>query len=291
MITVRLMGGLGNQLFQYAFGRQASQTLAVPLQLDLRWFESFAPGTTPRVYELTRYPIRAQVAAPGSLPWVPTSRPGILFWRVRRSLPFGPRVYERHQPGFSADAAVPRDNTLYIGYWQSERYFGGVATEIRAELTPSTPPTGQNAEYTSRIGESQAISLHVRRGDYVSSKQTNAAHGLTTLDYYRSAIRTVRERVSGGRFFVFSDDLDWCRENLALEPDTVFVEGNGGANAFEDLRLMSLCRHHIVANSSFSWWGAWLNPSPDKLVIAPRQWFADPKMNATDLVPATWIRL
>lgn len=291
MIAVRLMGGLGNQLFQYAFGRQAADRLGVPLALDLRWFDHFDPVTTPRAYELGRYPIRAAIAPPKSLPAYPPRFLSRLAQPLLDRLTGRMRAYERHQPGFHPDSAVPRDNTLYIGYWQSEKYFPDVADQLRVEFAPRTPPDAPNAEYADAIRGCEAVSVHVRRGDYASTPHVNTVHGLAPLDYYREAIRRIRGAVSAARFFVFSDDLAWCRENLPLGPSAVFVQGNDGDRAFEDLRLMSLCRHHVVANSSFSWWGAWLNPNPDKVVIAPRRWFADPSIDTTDLVPPSWIQL
>jgi hypothetical protein len=201
------------------------------------------------------------------------------------------RIYQRHQPGFHSDAAVPRDNTLFVGYWQSEKYFADITEELREELTPTTPVEGQNAVYAATIRDCNAVSLHVRRGDYASNQQTNTVHGLAPLAYYSGAVRLIRERFGDTRFFVFSDDLTWCRESLPLDSTTVYVQGNDGDRAFEDLRLMSLCRHHVIANSSFSWWGAWLNPNPNKVVIAPKHWFADPTIDTTDMLPAGWIHL
>jgi hypothetical protein len=285
-----MMGGLGNQLFQYAFGRQLALRLGTPLHLDLRSYGEFVPGQTVRSYELAVYPIRAEIADPAKLPTLKTSRPGRAAARVRSALGLQMEVVEHLPPGFHA-GLPSRRNALYVGYWQSALYFEGIADELRADLRPRHEPNDRNREYANRIAACEAVSLHVRRGDYATVVHNQQTHGLAPVDYYRESIRIVRERVPGAVFFVFSDDLPWCRENLPLGDSAVFVDGNGGAMAYEDLRLMGQCRHHVIANSSFSWWGAWLNPSPTKIVIAPARWFADASIDTTGMVPPEWLRV
>jgi len=288
MLAVRLMGGLGNQLFQYAFGRQLAEALGVPLHLDLRSFGEIVPGQTVRSYELGVYPISAEIAEPSHLPKLKTSKPGRWLARAAATCGLQMDVIEYLPPGYRAGLPTKR-NALYVGYWQSAEYFQHSAELLRIELTPKREPNASNREYAVKIANTNAVSLHVRRGDYASVARTNQTHGLAPLEYYRESIRTMRERTEAPTFFVFSDDLAWCRENLPLGDSAVYVEGNGGAMAYEDLRLMSLCRHHVIANSSFSWWGAWLNPSPAKIVIAPARWFADSTIDTTDMIPKEWI--
>jgi len=290
MLAVRLMGGLGNQLFQYAFGRKLSHSLGVPLYLDLRSYSEIVPGQTIRNYELAIYPARAEIAKPEQLPPLKQTRPGKLANELLALFGWRMHVVEHLPPGYRADLPQRR-NSLYLGYWQSANYFAELAAELREELTPCSEPNTANAAYAAKIAACNAVSLHVRRGDYASVAHTNQTHGLAPIDYYREAIRVMRERVPTPIFFVFSDDLNWCRENLPLGDSPVFVEGNGGAMAYEDLRLMSQCRHHIIANSSFSWWGAWLNPSPLKIVIAPARWFADVNIDTTGMIPPEWLRV
>lgn len=290
MIAVRLMGGLGNQLFQYAFGRQLSHRLGVPLHLDLRSYGEIVPGQTLRSYELAVYPIRAEIAKPEQLPRLNRTRPGKLWNDVLSKLSLNMSIVEHLPPGYRNDLPLKR-NALYIGYWQSANYFPKIVDELRKELTPLAEPNAANAGYASKIAAGHAVSLHVRRGDYASVAHTNQTHGLAPLEYYCEAIRVMRERIPSAVFFVFSDDLAWCRVNLPLGESAVFVEGNGGAMAYEDLRLMSRCNHHIIANSSFSWWGAFLNPSTAKVVIAPARWFADASLDTTGMVPPEWLRM
>ena len=184
---------------------------------------------------------------------------------------------------------VPRDCYL-VGYWQSEKYFRSAALGIRADFTFKSSLANRNAELAEQIGQANAVSLHVRRGDYAKNPKTNATHGLCSLDYYRAAIQYVSNRVEQPCFFIFSDDIAWVKDNLKIDFSCQYVDHNHGTKSYNDMHLMSLCQHHIIANSSFSWWGAWLNPSPEKIVIAPKKWFAN-KNNIKGLFPQGWVSL
>ncbi len=184
---------------------------------------------------------------------------------------------------------VPLPNYL-MGYWQSERYFADVAQTIRTDFTFRQPMIGRNHELVEEIGAVNAVSLHVRRGDYANNLRTKATHGVCPLDYYEAAIRYIAERVEAPHYFVFSDDMEWVRANLRIQLPCSYVDHNQGAESYNDMRLMSLCKHHIIANSSFSWWGAWLNPCDDKVVVAPKNWFANSN-DTKDLLPFGWATL
>ena len=155
------------------------------------------------------------------------------------------------------------------------------------------PQSGKNMEIAKAIGGCESICIHVRRGDYVIDAKTNQHHGICSLDYYYRCASAVAERTKDPHFFVFTDDPLWVREHLKLQYPMTFVDQNGSREAYEDIRLMSQCRHHIIANSSFSWWGAWLGTSPENIVFAPKQWFAK-KSNqdeVNDIVPERWIKI
>ena len=153
------------------------------------------------------------------------------------------------------------DGVYLKGYWQSERYFKSVETAIRDDFRIVTPPLPENAAILTELAQMPAISLHIRRGDYVSNSRTNATHGTCTLDYYARAVELIAGKMAEKPvIFTFSDDPAWVRENLTLPHEMRVMEHNDSDHNYEDLRLMSACRHHIIANSSFSWWGAWLNP-------------------------------
>lgn len=141
------------------------------------------------------------------------------------------------------------------------------------------------------MAQENAVSVHMRRGDFVSNPKSNAVHGVCPPEYYRAAIRTMAGQVEKPCFYIFSDDIAWAKDQLKLDFPCQSVEHNTGAESYNDMRLMSRCRHHIIANSSFSWWGAWLSDYPSKIVIAPRQWFLNAPHDVSDLIPHGWIRM
>jgi hypothetical protein len=288
MIVVRLCGGIGNQLFQYSAGRRLANARQTELVLDLGWYARTPPSDTPRAYELGHYPIKARLTTPGEALWCRLHE-----GRLLRRLPILPRRW-RHwrEKDFEFDPLVLdlSDNTYLDGYWQSPRYFEECADLIRSELSPIVHLGAQDEKVAGLIAEGNAVSVHVRRGDYVSHQAAAKNHGVCALDYYKAALAHVLPRVAHPHFFVFSDDPTWTRENLPLPGLATFVDHNGPDTAFQDLRLMSLCDHQITANSSFSWWGAWLNTRTDKIVVTPRQWFAN-QHNIESLTPNNWTRL
>jgi len=179
-------------------------------------------------------------------------------------------------------------NVYLNGYFQAHQYPRSVEEHLRKEFILRDAPTGKNLEVLNQILSSEApVSLHVRRGDYTTIYGGRDALPMT---YYQNATRAIRQHISNPTFFVFSDDIAYCRENLPSGERYIFVDHNSQTEAHEDLRLMSSCRHHIMANSTFSWWGAWLNPSPDKIVLVPDRWL-DEKVPHTDLLPPSWRRI
>lgn len=182
------------------------------------------------------------------------------------------------------------DNVYLEGYWQSERYFEDIKEIVQKEFTLKTPLEGLNLILAEEIRTVDAVSMHVRRGDYVTDENVSTMHGVCDLEYYRKAVDKVVQTLKDPCFFVFSDDPEWVADNLKLRHPARYISHNSSL-AHEDLRLMSLCRHHIIANSSFSWWGAWLSTCHEKLVIAPNKWFNNFKVDTSDLIPKAWIRI
>ena len=274
-------------MFQYAAARQLADLHQTELALDTYWYTHTPKLDTPRSYELVHYPVRARVATAAESLWC-----RLHGGRITRRLGFLPRRWKHFsEKGFAFDAAfLQLPNDSYVdGYWQSYRYFEGIAASIRADLNPLGAMGEKDAAIAKQMRSTQSISIHVRRGDYVSNSAA-AQHGLCGLDYYRRAVQYMLERVQSAHFFVFSDDPVWTRENLLLAGEVTYVDHNAAPCAFQDLRLMSLCKHHIAANSSFSWWGAWLNADPGKVVVCPKQWFADDR-DTSSLSPSDWARL
>jgi hypothetical protein len=288
VIIVRLRGGLGNQMFQYALGRRLSLERNVPLKLDASPMEA----DSLRNFALHGFRIQAAMAAA-------TELPGLLRWppRLVRKLAWLGRVSGRmsliFESGFRFDPAVLEapGAVCLDGYWQSERYFDKYSDQIRSDFQLLNPIGADRQASVALIRNTTAVSVHVRRGDYVTNPVTNSVHGTCTPDWYENAMSRMADAVASPTFFVFSDDPDWARDNLPSRWPCHFVEPRPDGRDFEDMHLMALCRHHILANSSFSWWGAWLNPDLGKRVIAPLRWFNDGLIDTRDLVPERWQRI
>lgn len=291
MICVRLNGGLGNQLFQYATGRALALRHGCELLLDTSPLQATARHVTPRPFELDHFRHQARVATAAEtrhLAWlhrVPALSHWVTPWRM----------YVERGRGYNASFAELPDKTYLVGYWQTSRYFASVAGQIAAELSASRPLSPASEAVAEAMSRGPSVALHVRRGDYITLASAASLHGALGLPYYEAALQRVREQVQGARYFVFSDDIAWCRERLPLgAAEAVYVGHNTGADAWQDLLLMSSCRHHIIANSSFSWWGAWLADqrygASGHVVIAPARWFAGlPSEDPSDRFPAHWV--
>ena len=292
MILTHTIGGLGNQMFQYAAGRALSLKLGQLFRLDTSSFKDYGLH---QGFELQRvFNCQVQVATQSDIYRV-------LGWQ---SLPIIRRLLTRS--GFSAlrrkefvaephfhfwpGISEAHEDCYLVGYWQSEKFFQSHAQVISDDFTFALPLNDENIELAKQISEVQSVSLHVRRGDYINNLKTNATHGLCSIDYYQAAIQYISNKVKRPYFFIFSDDIAWVKDNLKMELPYQYVDHNQGASSFNDMRLMSLCQHNIIANSSFSWWGAWLNSNPGKIVIAPRRWFTS-NWITSDLTPASWVKL
>ncbi len=283
MIITRLHGRLGNQMFQYAAGRALADRAGVPLALDSRGAILRGEGVLTRVFDL-------ELADPVHLPPLKQTNP--LRYAIWRGIgqKVGAKPYFRRERGLGYNPAFEDwgDNSYLHGYWQSQKYFQNSAERIRSDFTFPAFSNQKNAEMAARIAESTAISLHVRRGDYL----TFAAHVLCDQAYYDAALAKVLDGLQGDPIvYVFSDDPQWAKDNLSLPCEKVVVDFNGPETDFEDMRLMSLCQHNIIGNSSFSWWAAWLNQTPGRRVAGPAKWFGDPKLSNPDIFPHDWLRI
>jgi hypothetical protein len=194
---------------------------------------------------------------------------------------------------FSFDASVLNcsDQAYLDGFWQSEKYFSPIASIIREDFRLKTPITSQLQTITKEIAATESVSIHVRRGDYISNPTTASYHGSCSIQWYQEAAKLMEEKLIKPTFFVFSDDYEWAKENLRFNSTTFFIPPSPDGQECNDLHTMSLCKHNIIANSSFSWWGAWLNANPQKTVIAPKNWFIAGPKNTNDLIPSSWQRL
>jgi hypothetical protein len=182
------------------------------------------------------------------------------------------------------------DNSYLSGLWQTEKYFKDCEEIIRTEFTFKQPLNKKNSELSETIRRKNSVSIHIRRGDYIYNSEEYKIHGLCSIDYYKKAVECIANKAGELTLFIFSDDIEWVKNNLKFDFPIIFVDNNVD-DIHEDLRLMSLCKHNIIANSTFSWWGAWLNNNKEKIVIAPKKWFNEFEADTKDIYPDSWMRI
>jgi Glycosyl transferase family 11 len=291
MLIVKIHYGLGNQLFQYALARSLASRKKVDYRLDTTFYSTNVFTDHPRIYQLDRFNIREQLAGREEIERY--THPSFLQRRWRnlesRLRPYyKQRVVNEVRLDFDENIFLVNSDTYLFGYWQDLRYFSEIEDDLKKELTFRYAPEGRNKELLDQIRSSASVSLHIRRGDYLTDSYTVNNVDSCNADYYRRAVEEIARAVDRPVFFIFSDDLAWVRENFSIPFQTVFVDNNPQENAVEDLRLMSNCRFHITANSSFSWWAAWLSGYPDKKVAVPKTWRSKgPDMH----IPAGWMAI
>ncbi len=293
-IVVKVNGGLGNQMFQYAMGRALALRTGASLLLDLRFF-GLDGEHTKRPFELDLLNTHIEPATPDDLAlFDPPPAPDRGQRMLRRLFPAKGQPLHVQEQGFPFQSAVVniRRDAYLEGHWQSEKYFLDQETAIREDFTFDQPLSCASKEVLRQIRQAaHAASLHVRRGDYVHQAAASAHHGVCAPGYYQAAMERLQHSAGPLHYFVFSDDIAWARHNLRFNAPATFVDHNIGADSWQDMQLMSACKHHIIANSSFSWWGAWLSSSPGKSVVAPMHWFQAPGLDTRDLIPEAWVRL
>jgi hypothetical protein len=296
MIIVRLRGGLGNQLFQYAAAKALADHHHTELKLDLYTYTRHRY----RKFELSRFNVDAPEASRSEVHRFTGSNPLVRYLNKRENYMRCPKVFAQPHYHFYQDFfSLPAD--LYLsGYWQSEKYFHPAAAVIRSQYAPKAPLDERTRAMQQKMRSENSVAIHVRRGDYTSAATYSSFFGTLSKEYYDNAFARMKEHLADPVFYIFSDDPAWCRQHFA---GIEVIDFNKGDDAFKDMLLMSSCRNNIIANSTFSWWGAWLNSNPDKKVIAPRQWFRENYLtrktpvypcrfyNTSDLIPESWERI
>lgn len=285
-LIVRFDGGLGNQMFEWAFAKAIEKSTGIKTLMDMSFFKK----RYARPYELGIFNLDVKKVEGF---W--SNLKIDLMWRFRRKLR-GKRflsTYIYEEPHFEFDPEVfnVKPDTYIHGFFQSEKYFTNIEQELRDDFKFKPTPDEANQAFIDKINSTNSVSLHIRRGDYVQKKRYQQKYATCSLDYYKRGVEYIGGKCENPILFIFSDDPVWVKENLNLPYECVFVDNNCGSKSYEDLRLMSLCKHNIIANSSFSWWGAWLNNNKEKIVIAPKKWFNDEKVVQTDVIPSNWIKL
>jgi hypothetical protein len=295
MIIGDLYGGLGNQMFQYAFFRAISLERKIPIKFctsNLKKYNSHNGLELNTIFdiELNIASSKDICATVGFFRSFLIVRK-LLRYKLCSSFKHSPLIYEPYYHFWTKYYRFIRDDIFLSGYWQSQKYFEGYSDTIQQDFTFSLPLNSKNLEVANLIKESISVSIHVRRGDYLINKKTLHKHGVCSLDYYENAINLMLSDFPSAKIFAFSDDINWVRNFLMPKfKNIVIIDLNYGGESYNDMRLMSLCKHNIISNSTFSWWGAWLNKNTSKKVIAPKQWFAD-GTNCNDLIPEDWNRI
>ena len=285
MIVIRLQGGLGNQMFQYAAGLSAANKIDTNLKLDVSWFEDMQEVDTPRFYELGNFSLQQDFITSNQYYFIKDSM-------KKRFLSVGKaRLSKYSEPHFQYDNNLEKikNNTYLEGYFQTEEYFKSIRPEILKRFSIKNEPSTKSKEIINMAHKYESVSLHVRRGDYVTNQNASKFHGLIGEDYYKKAKSIMNKKIKNPKYFIFSDEIDWVKKNFDLPKGSVFITHN--KSGIEDMRIMIECKHNIIANSSFSWWGAWLGQNTDKKVIAPKVWFLDNTINTSDIIPSRWQKI
>jgi len=286
MIAINLRGGLGNQMFQYAAGLSLAKKNNSELLMDTSWFENIDPKDTVRKYELDCFLLdqnivdKVDIELTGEM-----NRLGLVLNRIKKSNYF--TEYVEASTIFDKKFYSLKGNVYLIGYFQSEKYFIDIRKDLLKQFKFKNKTNSKNKKIIEETKKTNSVSIHIRRGDYVSNKNASNFHGLQGMNYYKKALRVIDSKIKDPRYFVFSDDIDWCKKNLAIK-NTIFVSNKKGS---EDLRIMASCKHNIIANSSFSWWGAWLGENDDKVVISPKSWFKSREADSSDIIPSRWQKI
>lgn len=286
-VTVGLSGGLGNQMFQYAAGRSLAIRLDAPLRLDNTWFLC----RKARSYALGNFAVQATIQS-SELP-VPEFLKSLESriarrWGKRR---MGVEIFREPHFHFSSAFLHLKSPVFLEGYWQSERYFDSCREVIASDFALRGTMPEPCADMVEQIRAIDAICVHIRRGDYVSDPVAARVHELCPPDYYQRGLALAASELTNPHGFVFSDDPSWARQHFHAPFPLTIVDLNGPQDAHWDLHLMSACQNFVIANSSLSWWAAWLGGSPQKLVVAPQSWFKGSGKNMTDLIPAGWVQI
>ena len=284
MLITKLKGGLGNQLFQYAVARAIGEEFIEPVLIDCTAYAKQKNYRNPDIMALN---IRATVATKADIEmfvtfnWLYNRKPN---WLTS----FTNHTYIENKFSYNPEIEYQKPPVFLDGYWQSEKYFEAIKPILQREFTVKEAYITNLQPLTNTIHNSQAVAIHIRRGDYTNRKLL-AVHGVLPLSYYTAAIEQLKATHSNLTFYIFSDAIQWVKDNWNFGTTPVQYASLQTTSVLHDFYLMQQCQHFIIANSTLSWWAAWLSTTnPNKQVIAPKQWFAKGPTDVDDLIPATW---
>lgn len=291
MITTILSGGLGNQMFQYAAGKVLAERLNTKLKLDVSSFSTYV-SSTPREFELSIFNIHEEPLQSFKCKFLLKTNK----WRkwLKGLYNYMEVFTDSYAIKYSSKfSEITNKNTVLYGHFQNPKYFQNKENIIHQIFTFRDALHGQNASLADEIKRNNSISIHIRRGDYITNKSASGNFVTCDVEYYDKAIEYTLKEHPDATFYVFSEEFDWIKENINFRNRPFhLIDWNKGINSYLDMQLMSLCKHNIIANSSFSWWGAYLNKNCDKTIIAPNKWFKEDYKNdlLTEFYPKGWLR-
>lgn len=287
MITLNLTGGLGNQMFQYATGLALASKLDTKLLVNTSVFQDY------NVHPLRLTELNCSAQFSNERPFAEALIRHKLIKKLLSSFSFMNSYYFEKGLAFDPSLLNAKSNTKLTGFFQSEKYFKSIRKILLREFDVRHKVSAAEQDILQKIENTESVSIHIRRGDYISNPNANKTHGLCDNTYYENALAHLESAnilSDTTKLFIFSDDIEWCINNLKFDYPCEFVPGSIERPEI-DMFLMSQCKHNIIANSTFSWWGGWLNDHEQKIVIAPKTWFQTSKLNAADIVPDSWTRI
>lgn len=291
MIIVKLKGGLGNQMFQYATGKRLALTNNVPLKLDVRKLKNsgLPQKSFPREYALNIFDFHVEFATEKEIIDLTQFRFRNILSLLNGFSSNRLRVLREKQFHFDKTILNADGNCYLDGYWQSPKYFDDISAELKQDFKIRSEYLHEASEFEKQIKNTNAVCIHVRRGDLVS--ENYRLQDYCRMEYFQKAIFKVADQVEDPEFFIFSDDIKWCKVNFKLSFPFQIIQVEESKKLAVDFYLMTLCQHFIISNSTFSWWAVWLNRNKKNIVIAPENWFLNPAYNTKDLIPKNWIRI
>ena len=283
MIIIKTLGGLGNQLFQYVLAQKLIY-LGKEVKFDFSQIKENGIKNELTIFDNSL--IEATNEEINKLGDCKTD----IFHRIKRKLKIYKQTHIIESASYTFQPSIfELDNIYLYGYWQSDKYFNDIEEIIRNKLVFPKITETHNIKYMNQIqNDNASVSIHIRRGDYLSKKFINQYGNICTDEYYDKAIDYIKTKVSNPHFYIFTNDLEWTKYKYK-SPEFTIINGNSGNISYRDMQLMSMCKHNIIANSSFSWWGAWLNNNPNKIIIAPNKWCNNKP--TPDIYPNDWLKL
>ncbi|GEO09128.1 alpha-1,2-fucosyltransferase [Segetibacter aerophilus] len=285
MIITQINGGLGNQLFQYAAGRALAEYHQVPLKIENSFYKTVDFAS----FELERFNAQVQLASVDEIEKFNSKN---FFTKAcSKILPVHKKIFfvEPYSHFYNKFFSAP-SNSYLKGLWQSEKYFSSIKDTIRHEFILKDKLVIHLRPKAEAMRKENSVAVHIRRGDY-TNPNVEKVMGLLRLDYYKKALSLLQKKTGNLKVYFFSDDIEFVGKNMTLNYDFEFVSGAITSRNYEDFYLMQHCKHNIIANSTFSWWSAYLNNYNEKIVVAPKNWFNTTSKNSNDLLPEAWYKL